>query len=123
MALGATNARFTLLTGSPSLEIHSSAESLAAIKSLQAVKLDYTVVTDKAIEALKALPNLRELSLDYTNITDRGVEMLRAIPTLRSLDLYHTKISRSAYLALKASLPQCLIFYDEQSGLPSRRGT
>ena len=97
-------------------------ESLAAIRSLEAVKLDYTAVTDKALDALKALPQLKELSLDHTNVTDRGAEILRGIPTLQSIDLYHTTVSKNGYQLLKASLPQCRIFYDEQSGLPTRRG-
>ena len=97
-------------------------ESLAAIQSLQVLKLDYTPVTDKALELLKQLPNLKELSLDHTNVTDRGVEVLRSITTLQSLDLYHTTVSKNGYETLRTSLPQCRIFYDEQSGFPSRRG-
>jgi hypothetical protein len=39
------------------------------------------------------------------------------------LDLYHTRISKNGFQVLKTALPACRIFYDEQSGLPSRRGT
>jgi hypothetical protein len=72
---------------------------------------------------LKALPALKQLSLDNTNITDRGAEILQSIATLQSLDLYHTPVSKKAYEALRASLPQCRIFYDEQSASPNRRVT
>jgi hypothetical protein len=40
---------------------------------------------------------------------------------LQSLDLYHTSVSKKAYEALRAALPRCQIFYDEQSGSPNRR--
>jgi hypothetical protein len=69
---------------------------------------------------LTRLPSLRELSLDNTSITDAGIASLRAISTLRSLDLYHTRVTKSGYEALQASLPQCRIFYDEQSGVAPR---
>jgi len=85
--------------------------------------LDYVPVTDRALESLKALPSLKQLSLDYTNITDRGAEILQSIPTLQSLDLYHTPVSKKAYEALRASLPQCRIFYDEQSASPNRKAS
>jgi hypothetical protein len=80
-------------------------------------------VTDKAFEFLKQMPELTELSMDNTNVTDRGIEVLRSISTLRSLDLYHTSVTKNGLEALKSSLPQCRIFYDEQSGSPGRRGT
>ena len=52
-------------------------ESLAGIRTLQALTLDYLPVTDKALESLKTLPALKQLSLDNTNITDRGAEILQ----------------------------------------------
>ena len=90
---------------------------------MQALTLDYLPVSDKVLESLKTLPALKQLSLDNTNITDRGAEILQSISTLLSLDLYHTPVSRKAYEALRASLPQCRIFYDEQSASPNRRVT
>ena len=41
--------------------------------------------------------------------------------TLRSLDIYHTPVSKKAHEALQAALPQCRIFYDDQSASPNRR--
>ena len=48
----------------------------STIKTLQALNLDYTPVSDKGLELLKQLPNLKELSLDHTMVTDRGVPSL-----------------------------------------------
>jgi hypothetical protein len=31
-------------------------------------------------------------------------------------------VSRKAYDGLKAAIPRCQIFFDEDSGLPARRG-
>ena len=45
-------------------------ESLAALKNLSIVKLDYTAVDDAGLEFLQALPRVRQLSLDSTNISD-----------------------------------------------------
>ncbi len=78
-------------------------------------------VTDKVLESLKRLPALKHLSLDATNITDRGAAVLQSIPTLESLDLYHTPVTRKAYESLQAALPNCRIFFDEQSASPNRR--
>ena len=47
--------------------------------------------------------------------------MLGSMPGLESLDLYHTKITKTGYQALRTSLPQCRIFYDELSGVSPRR--
>ena len=94
---------------------------MAAIPTLQSLKLDYTAVTDKGLEPLKQLPKLTELSLDNTNITDAAVEILRTLNSLRSLDLYHTRISKTGYETLRSALPRCRIVYDEPSGQPPRR--
>src|SRR5262249_10264232 len=96
--------------------------SLAEMPSLHALTLDYLPITDKALESLKRLP-LKQLSLDNTNITDKGAEILQSISTLQSLDLYHTPVSKKAYDALRTALPQCHIFYDDQSASPNRRVT
>jgi hypothetical protein len=86
------------------------------------LNFDYTTVSDKGMELLKQLPNLKELSLDHTMVTDHGVSALGSIGTLQSLDLYHTTVSKKAYEGLKAAIPRCQIFFDEDSGLPERRG-
>jgi hypothetical protein len=78
-------------------------------------------VTDKVLESLRKLPALKQLSLDSTNITDRGAAILESMPTLESLDLYHTPVSKKAYESLRAALPNCRIFYDDQSASPNRR--
>jgi len=83
--------------------------------------LDYVPITDELIESLKGLPALKQLSLDNTNVTDKGAAILQSISTLQSLDLYHTPVSKKAYEALHASLPNCQIFYDDQSSNPNRR--
>ena len=93
---------------------------IGAIKSLRRLTLDYTKVTDKGIEALRALP-LEELTLDSTDITDKGAEVLAGIRSLKSLDLYHTLISEQCQQRIKSSLPDCSIFWDKDSALPTRR--
>ena len=54
-------------------------------------------------------------------MSDHATDILQTISTLQSLDIYHTPVSKKAYEALRASLPQCRIFYDEQSASPNRR--
>ena len=83
--------------------------------------MDYVPLTDAGLAALKQLPNLKELGLDNTNITDAAIATLAAFKTLKSLDLYHTRITKNGYQSLKTSLPECRIFYDEQSGVSPRR--
>ena len=95
--------------------------ALAAIHSLQSLKIDYVPLTDAGLAALKQLPNLKELGLDNTNITDASIATLAAFKTLKSLDLYHTRITKNGYQSLKTSLPECRIFFDEQSGVSPRR--
>jgi Leucine-rich repeat (LRR) protein len=93
-------------------------ESLAGFPALQGLTLDYLPVSDKVLESLKRLPALKQLSLDYANITDRGAEILQSFAPLQLLDIYHTPVSKKAYDALHAALPQCQIFYDDQSSNP-----
>ena len=91
---------------------------------MQGLTLDYLPVTDKVLESLKRLPELKQLSLDNTNITDHGAEILQSIPTLQSLDLYHTPVLEEGLSKLcETALPQCRIFYDDQSSSPNRKVT
>ena len=70
-------------------------ESLAALKNLSIVKLDYTAVDDKGLAALQSLPRMRELSLDSTDITDAGVPLLKSMDGLKDLNLYHTLVTEA----------------------------
>ena len=93
---------------------------LAQIKSLRSLKLDYTKVTDKGIELLASLP-LEDLTLDSTDVTDKGAALLAAVTTLKALDLYHTLVSEIGFRQLRTSLPQCNVFWEKESALPTRR--
>jgi hypothetical protein len=70
---------------------------------------------------LKELPNLEELRLDSADITDKGAAMLASVRTLKSLDLYHTRVSAGGYKQIKGALPECNIFWQEESGSAARR--
>jgi hypothetical protein len=66
------------------------------------------------------LPKLQELTLDHTEVTDKGVPALQTIGNLKSLDLYHTQVTEEGFKQLRASLPECEIFWELDSA--SRRG-
>ena len=59
----------------------------------------------------------------FTGVSDQSVALLKSFAGLKSLNLYHTTISENGVQALKAALPQCEIVWQQNSGLPNRRGS
>lgn len=70
--------------------------SLAGLKHLQKLSLDYTQITDDGAVVLRSMPELQNLSLRYTNVSDRSAEHLAALPNLRTAYLTGTKMTDAA---------------------------
>jgi hypothetical protein len=54
-------------------------------------------------------------------VTDNGVPALKSMIGLKSLNLYHTFVTEKGMQDLKTALPSCVIVFDRDSSLPSRR--
>ncbi len=76
---------------------------IGKIKSLTAVNLGATGVTDAGIDALLDLQKLRTLRLDATLVTDDGVGRLAKVKSLLDLNLSDTGIKGLCFEPLSAS--------------------
>ncbi len=79
-------------------------ERLTAIKTIRALNLTQTSITDQSLVHLQTLPNLEVLSLVGTSVTDDAIGQLPTLTNLRWLDLSGT---RAASIGLKQVLTGC----------------
>ena len=82
---------------------------LVAARSLTALDLKNTGVSDGSMAYLQRLPVLQRLSLWGTNITEASVSHLRTMRQLKTLCIVDTSLPERAVLALQEALPQCEI--------------
>ena len=82
---------------------------LVELKSLEGVSLNNTHVSDTGLAHLAELKSLTGLCLQDTQVSDAGLPHLAELKSLESLDLNHTKISDPGIQQLKTSLPNCQI--------------
>lgn len=75
------------------------------LRSLRAVTLGFTKVTDAGLVHLAGLTELEELGLAQTAVTDAGLSHLKALKKLKRLDLAGTKVTDKGAADLKAALP------------------
>jgi Leucine-rich repeat (LRR) protein len=75
------------------------------LKSLRAVTLGFTKVTDAGLAHLSGLPELEELGLAQTGVTDAGLSHLKELKKLKRLDLVGTKVTDKGAAELKSVLP------------------
>jgi Leucine Rich repeat len=75
------------------------------LKSLRAVTLGFTKVTDAGLVHLAGLPQLEELGLAQTAVTDAGLTHLKGLKKLKRLDLVGTKVTDKGADDLRAAIP------------------
>jgi hypothetical protein len=76
-----------------------------------------SAITDAGLKNIKDLARVRSLSLRNTAITDAGLQHLASLNCLIELDLNGTKTTEEGVKALRAKLPQCTIFWQQDSSL------
>jgi serine/threonine protein kinase len=80
---------------------------LQSFKSLKALDLSRTSVSDEGLKYLLPLP-LRELNLAHTRLTDKGLLMLAELKGLRKIDLTSSlNVSWNGANAFHTRLPNC----------------
>lgn len=67
-------------------------ESVMGLRSLRALSLAYTNITDPAIATLADLKGLTYLSVDSRLITDNGLQHLHSLSNLVALDVFGCKV-------------------------------
>ena len=95
--------------------------SIATLRKLTHLNLDYTAVTGAGIALLQSLAVLQELRLDSAEAGDESIESLASLTNLKVLNLYHTLVSEAGFKTLRSKLPGCEIIWDRDSALPNRR--
>ena len=95
--------------------------AVAAFKNLRSLNLDYTDVGDAGLALLTGLTQLEDLSLDSANASNEAADSITAFTNLKRLNLYHTLVDPEGYQAIRSSLPNCKIVWEEKSAGPMRR--
>jgi hypothetical protein len=91
------------LTYSPITD--DSLKHLAGLHNLKTLSLCMTPVTDKGLAHLKSLKELQELSLAATDVSGEGLQQLTSLPKLKKLSLTRDFISDEAVEKLQKSIP------------------
>jgi Leucine Rich repeat len=86
-------------------KLEEAVRHMKKLKSLRAVTLGFTKVTDAGLVHLADLTELEELGLAQTGVTDAGLSRLKAMKKLKRLDLAGTKVTDKGAADLKAALP------------------
>jgi hypothetical protein len=74
---------------------------IKALKGVQLLDLNSSMVTDVGLENLKELKVLQSLNLSFTQVTNAGMEHLNALKGLRELDLHDTQVTDAGLENLK----------------------
>ncbi len=85
---------------------------LEGMHDLETLYLQGSAISDQGLETLSRLRKLRELDLRGAPISDEGTHIFQNFPSLRRLDLRGTELSPQAVRDLRASLPECEIFFE-----------
>src|ERR1051326_6627946 len=75
--------------------------SLAPLKKLRSLDLNYSPFTDKGLEGLAALTELRRLLLRDSMVTDDGLKYLSGLTRLEELDLSGTRVTEKGIESLR----------------------
>jgi hypothetical protein len=87
---------------------------ISQCKSLQALNLYDTGVTERDLRELVGMPELVNLELSRNpEITDEGLVHLASMKGLQKLGLWGTGVTKKGIEKLQASLPDCEIGWDE----------
>jgi hypothetical protein len=86
-------------------KLEAAVRHMKKLKSLRAVTLGFTKVTDAGLVHLAGLPELEELGLAETAVTDAGLAHLKGLKKLKRLDLTGTKVTDKGADDLKTTLP------------------
>lgn len=70
--------------------------SLAGLRHLKKLRLDYTHITDRGLATLQSMPDLTRLSLKYTSVSDAGAQYMSTLSKLQLLILTGSKVSDAA---------------------------
>jgi hypothetical protein len=83
---------------------------LAEMKSLQALSIAGTSLTDRALKDLAGwLKNLETLHVDSAKVTDAGLKELAGLKKLQTLVHSNTQVTAAGVAELQKALPQCKI--------------
>jgi len=80
-------------------------EHLAGMKSLEALSVMNTSITDEGLIHIRALTNLRELGIELTSIGDGGLVHLEGLTSLKELRAHKTNVTKEGLAKLKQALP------------------
>jgi len=86
-------------------KLEEAVAHMKKLKSLRAVTLGFTKVTDAGLVHLAGLPELEELGLAQTAVTDAGLSHLKGLKKLKRLDLAGTRVTDKGAADLKAAIP------------------
>jgi hypothetical protein len=90
-------------------------ERLERMPALEKLYLAGKGLDDSVAETISRMRNLTDLSLRETKITDKSIPFLEQLSRLKYIDIFGTDISEEGYRRLKGKLPNCDVYYRDQS--------
>lgn len=93
-----------------SLPVQDNAiESIAKLKNLEELNLNFTQISGKTLSKLETCTKLKSLSLSGTQLDSGVIENLKKLPSLKKLFLWDTNIQEEKLSELKEQLSQVQI--------------
>lgn len=93
----------------------ASGPLLAAMTSLQSLRLSETQITDEALSSIASIKSLESLSLYGVKVTDNGVLSLSTLTGLKHIYLWRTEVTPDGQKALQLKLPTCEVHLGSKS--------
>ena len=84
-------------------------KTLAPVRQLQTLHLDFTGVTDAGLEHLLGLGRLQFLTVFDTKVTYAGLVRLKGLKELQTLRLKYNTLTDQEVVKLQEALPKCKI--------------
>jgi hypothetical protein len=85
------------------------AEHLGALRSLQRLRLESTLVSDAGLKHLNTLRSVQWLFLCNTQVSDAGLEHLKGMPSLIFLNLQGTMVTDAGVEDFKKAMPKVVV--------------
>jgi hypothetical protein len=95
--------------------------NLRGLASVQELDLTGSRITDLGLENLASLPHLQTLRLNKTEITDAGLMRLRKLSSLGTLELCETWVTETGIARLKQKLPNTEMRFSTRISAEERR--
>jgi hypothetical protein len=111
-----------ILTESPISDVGLS--RLPSLPNLQNLLMESCQISDRGVAELARFPGLKYLNLfGNEGVTDESISTLEKLRELEELNLHATGVTKTGVARLQVALPDCQIYFDEESSIEDQQLT